>query len=281
MNKKPVTKLDLNQRYQAILMYESQPERLKKHKIADIASYYSCSETQIYELIKIKEEFKKKYEEVLAREGKVEGFNLPVDYSAQEQDLLFKKVHEWYLENVTNEFQVISGPVLRKKATEFAKQLKMNDFVASYSWIRGFSKRYKIRFRTLKEKTLSTDFTEEELEQNLNITQPSFPVPMAISRAKTQPQTRHSMIEEPSGSDIVLHDYQEAMTYLKKLEDFALLKEDFRLIGLIERLMELFKANDEHGEPELENVPLELDDDNDEEMESQEIVEILTDSDSD
>lgn len=274
MNKKPVTKLDLNQRYMAIVMYESQPERLKKHKIADIANFYNCSETQIYELIKIKEEFKKKYEEVLAREGKVEGFNLPVDYSAQETDLLFKKVHEWYLQNVTNEFQVISGPVLRKKAVEFAKQLKMNDFVASYSWVRGFSKRYKIRFRTLKEKTLSTDFTEEELEQNMNMTDTAYPVPMAISRAKPQPQTSHSAIEEPSGSDIVLHDYQEAMTYLKKLEDFALLKEDFRLIGLIERLMELFKANDEHGEPELENVPLEIDDDEDDEIE-----EILIDSD--
>lgn len=103
MNKKPVTKLDLNQRYKAIIMYESQPERLKKHKIAEIANYYSCSETQIYELIKIKEEFKKKYEEVLEKEGKVEGYNLPVDYSAHQQDMLFKKVHEWYLANVTNE----------------------------------------------------------------------------------------------------------------------------------------------------------------------------------
>lgn len=263
MNKKPVTKLDLNQRYLAISMYESQPDRLKKHRISDISSFYNCSETQIYELIKIKEEFKKKYEEVLARDGKVEGFNLPVDYSAQQHDLLFKKVHEWYLANVTNEFQVISGPVLRNKATEFAKKLKMNDFVASYSWIRGFSKRYKIRFRTLKEKSLTTDLNEEELEQDMNMTYPPYPVPLAISRAKPEPQTSHSLMEEPSGSDIVLQDYQEAMTYLKKLEDFALLKEDFRLIGLIERLMELFKANDEHGEPELENVPLDVDDDDD------------------
>lgn len=103
MNKKPVTKLDLNQRHKAIVMYESQPDRLKKHKIADIASYFSCSETQIYELIKIKEEFKKKYDEVMKRDGKVEGFNLPVNYSSQQQDQLFKMVHSWYKANVTNE----------------------------------------------------------------------------------------------------------------------------------------------------------------------------------
>lgn len=105
-------------------------------------------------------------------------------------------------------------------------------------------------------------------------------VPMAISRAKTETEnlaepspSSSSASSSSTESPVVLKDYKQAMEYLKRLDEFALMKEDFRLIGLIGRLMELFKANDEHGEPEVENVPLEIES-SDHETDDPEPIEI-------
>ena len=63
-------------------------------------------------------------------------------------EVLNKAVKKWFLilrsENVS-----VSGPMLRERALEFAKELNMEGFQASEGWLDKWKKRYCLHFFSL------------------------------------------------------------------------------------------------------------------------------------
>lgn len=104
-----------------------------------VAAKFGISKTQAAKILKYKEEFLKMWRENGNPDSKRKFLNL-------KGRLLDAEVLEW-LQKTRLEHILISGSLIRKKALEISKKLKMDNFKASQGWLEKFRKRHNISIK--------------------------------------------------------------------------------------------------------------------------------------
>ena len=126
--------LTLEERRKVIVESE---KGISARKLSEI---FKCGRTQVNNIIKNKGEILKEWEE-----NKHHGMKRKRDSKCGEVNDF---VYEWFKCARAKKLPV-SGPMLQEKARQKAKELNVDNFVASNGWLECFRKRHNISFRTV------------------------------------------------------------------------------------------------------------------------------------
>lgn len=120
------------------IIAESEKYALSSRKLAE---KYGVGKTQINDIMKNKNQFKKMFEEGVNLEQKRK-------FPKSEGLAVDQVVYSWFCK-ARNKAIPISGPLLKQKALETASSLKMENFAASNGWLESFCRRHGITFKSI------------------------------------------------------------------------------------------------------------------------------------
>ena len=145
MASQKVRNLNLKEKYEAVLMSERERKSVK-----EISVFFQCGTSQIYNILKKKEEIKDRFLSSAENEKNVKKNRI------NSNENLNEAVFEWFRMARSKCFP-ISGPILQEQALKIAKNFKLDGFAASNGWLRCFRQRYNISFKTTCGESKSVD----------------------------------------------------------------------------------------------------------------------------
>lgn len=132
---KKLRNLNLKEKVQVIKMVNEEKKNIK-----EVTAIYQCGKTQIYNIMKNKDEIMNKF--LLSSKFEMK----QIKYRESKYRELNKILFDWY-SSINPSNCVMSGPIIKEKAKEVAKTLKLDTFTASNGWLASFRRRHNISFK--------------------------------------------------------------------------------------------------------------------------------------
>lgn len=257
----------LRERVQVIEMYNTKP----RPNYDSLAKMFNCGRSQIKNILRQKGQILQEYQKD-PDSDRVRRLVPPILLA------LNSIVHEW-LKRALGYKTPFGGELILEQAVRVAKFLDFDEFEPSKAWLRSFKRRhgyYRVDLQSLnvpedKTKSLkirdifehvknSIDFNIKQAielklmgDSNCIVKNESDSVEIIDSKMDEENESWDISLEEfPSSENndenVVIKDNNDALDYLKPLEDFALLTDNFRAIGLISQLESVFRAKIRNAE---------------------------------
>lgn len=137
--------MTIAQKMEAISAFEE-----KRLTVKELQSKYRCGKTQIYDLIKNKEQLKKNWLHS-AMSDKCVRLNRSTDF-----DQVNTLVYQW-LTTVRSKNLPVSGPMIQASAVKIAEALGLHEFKASNGWLDRFRQRHAVMYRQISGESNDVD----------------------------------------------------------------------------------------------------------------------------